>query len=535
MRPTIDVHSLLPLRLEIRACSAIFLCLSTLCLLPNNSISQGLYNNGANIVITSGATIYIDGDASGNFVNDGAGLIDIDGDIVVEGNWTNNAANNVFTARDNNGWVRFKGTGTETVGGSADTRFEYVEFNNSSGGTSISLSRNLIVEGICRFTDGVVVTGANYLIIESTTGSDVIGHSNASFVNGNLRRYIAPNIETYPFPVGDGLTTSDYYLAELVNNGLDDGAALFDYIDAKYAPLTNHNDADIVATEETTSYTSVGTEGVWFLDPDTDPDIGDYDLKLYTANYAGLSDNQFTVLSRPTGSGTAADWTCNPCGFGIGINANGGLGRMVADGYALRMGMTDFSQKGIGKTVAPLPIELVTFYADCEEEKVNISWTTASETNNHFFTVEKSINGTGFTTVSIVDGAGTSNNILYYDTYDEYVNDQTTYYRLKQTDFDGKHTYSDLVITNCGAGEEEVGFAIMPNPARDFINVVFRNTEDEQAIFSIFDLAGRIVYTNELDPESKRLLVNIGEFSPGLFNARLISGNKTYTEKLIKL
>ncbi|MBL4656943.1 MAG: T9SS type A sorting domain-containing protein, partial [Flavobacteriales bacterium] len=62
-----------------------------------------------------------------------------------------------------------------------------------------------------------------------------------------------------------------------------------------------------------------------------------------------------------------------------------------------------------------------------------------------------------------------------------------------------------------------------------------RNTEDEQAIFSIFDLAGRIVYTNELDPESKRLLVNIGEFSPGLFNARLISGNKTYTEKLIKL
>ena len=137
---------------------------------------------------------------------------------------------------------------------------------------------------------------------------------------------------------------------------------------------------------------------------------------------------------------------------------------MTADGYALRLGLTGFSQKIIAKTVAPLPIKLITFYADCEEEEVKISWTTASESNNEFFTVEKSTNGTEFTIVGLVDGAGTSNNVNYYDTYDPEISGTTTYYRLKQTDYDGQFTYSDIVITNCAKDEEEMGFAVMPNP-----------------------------------------------------------------------
>jgi len=431
--------------------SGVFSLLITIC------FAQGIRNNGANIIVTTGASVYIDGDANGNFLNENGGLIDIDGDIVLEGDWTNNAANNVFTARDNDGWVRFKGTGTETIGGSADTRFEYVEFNNASAGTPISLSRNVIVEGICRFTDGVVVTGANYLIIESTTGADIVGHSSASFVNGNLRRYIANNTETYPFPVGNGLTASDYYLAELTNGNLT--GAGFNYIDAKFAPLTNHNDADIVAVEETTPYTSVSAaEGVWFMDPDVDPTGGTYDLKMSTTNFSGLLDNQFSILSRPSGSTTAAEWNCTPCGFGNpGINANDGAGRMVADGYASRFGMTGFSQKAIARSTNVLPIELISFYAACEEDKVRLSWATASESNNEFFTIEKSINGTVFTVVDIVKGAGTSNNVAYYQTFDENISEQTTYYRLKQTDYDGKFTYSNLVITNCSKDKSGYG------------------------------------------------------------------------------
>ena len=106
------------------------------------AVAQGIRNNGANIVVTTGSWIYVDGDANGGFLNENGGLIDIDGEMIIEGNWTNNAANNVFTNRTpSDGWVRFQGTTTQTVGGTADTRFEYAEFNNTSAGTPISLSR----------------------------------------------------------------------------------------------------------------------------------------------------------------------------------------------------------------------------------------------------------------------------------------------------------------------------------------------------------------------------------------------------------
>ena len=508
----------------------LFLICCGITTLPNPGASQGLYNDGANIIVTTGATVFIDGDANGNFRNENGGLIDIDGDIVIEGNWTNNAVNNVFTNRNNDGWVRFRGTGTETIGGTADTRFEYLEFNNSAAGTPISLSRNVIVEGICRFTDGVVVTGANYLIIESTTGTDVIGHSGASFVNGNLRRFIggAPNTETYPFPVGDGLTGADYYLTELINGSLTG----FTYIDAKFGALPVGG--TLGATEEGTPYTSVATEGVWYLDPDAPRTGGDYDLKLYTANIGGLANDQFAILSRPTASSDAADWTCNPCGFGDpGINANNGVGRMVADGFALRLGMTDFSQKGIGKSSVPLPIELISFYAACDEDKVSISWATASESNNEFFTIEKSTNGTEFTVVEMVDGAGTSNNVIYYDIYDDKNIEQTTFYRLKQTDYDGKYTYSNLVITNCSQ-DEQVGFAIMPNPATDFLNIILKGVADDAAVFTIYDGAGKLVYTRTFSQGFKKFIANIEELAPGLYHARLISSDLVFTEQFVK-
>lgn len=69
--------------------------------LCNLCYSQGIYNNGATIVIPTGVVIYIDGDANGGFLNaasGGDGEIDIDGTIIVEGDWTNNASNNVLTS-----------------------------------------------------------------------------------------------------------------------------------------------------------------------------------------------------------------------------------------------------------------------------------------------------------------------------------------------------------------------------------------------------------------------------------------------------
>jgi autotransporter-associated beta strand protein len=94
---------------------------------------------------------------------------------------------------------------------------------------------------------------------------------------------------------------------------------------------------------------------------------------------------------------------------------------------------------------APLPIQLVDFDAIANENYIEIIWTTATETNNDYFTVERSTDGIHWVTIKKVAGAGNSNTLQEYFVYDyEFVSD-VVYYRLKQTDYDGTTTYSKII------------------------------------------------------------------------------------------
>jgi hypothetical protein len=101
-----------------------------------------------------------------------------------------------------------------------------------------------------------------------------------------------------------------------------------------------------------------------------------------------------------------------------------------------------------GSPVYALPIELVEFKAKRANNKVLLSWTTASESNNDYFTVERSPDGINFSMLLTLRGAGNSTGNLNYEAYDEYPLPGLSYYRLKQTDYDGKNTYSKIVPVN---------------------------------------------------------------------------------------
>lgn len=101
---------------------------------------------------------------------------------------------------------------------------------------------------------------------------------------------------------------------------------------------------------------------------------------------------------------------------------------------------------GITGTVSSsvLPIELLDFQAVKGTAYVDLEWITASERDNDYFTIERSADGFLFEAVLTLDGAGTSMNVIHYTTRDVQPLEGTSYYRLKQTDFDGKTTYSDI-------------------------------------------------------------------------------------------
>jgi hypothetical protein len=91
-----------------------------------------------------------------------------------------------------------------------------------------------------------------------------------------------------------------------------------------------------------------------------------------------------------------------------------------------------------------LPIELVSFDAGKnEEQRVTLTWVTASEINNNFFTIERSKNGFDFVPILNIPGAGNSTSTLHYSIEDENPLEGDNYYRLKQTDYDGAFTYSE--------------------------------------------------------------------------------------------
>lgn len=154
-----------------------------------NTFAQGIYNNGANIVLTSGSNIYIDGGTSGNYVAAGASTIKgsaATGTLTLEGGFTNNSANSGFTT-PNNTKVSFVGAG-QIIGGSASTTFGNIEaagggtkqMNISIGANDVILTgQDLFINGFTLTIDGAI-SGTGFLLGNITSNLTLTSASAAS-------------------------------------------------------------------------------------------------------------------------------------------------------------------------------------------------------------------------------------------------------------------------------------------------------------------------------------------------------------------
>ncbi len=118
-----------------------------------------------------------------------------------------------------------------------------------------------------------------------------------------------------------------------------------------------------------------------------------------------------------------------------------------------------------------LPIELVKFDVEASGQSVQVTWETVSELNNDFYTIERSLNGINWEEIGKVKGAGTSKTRNGYKFYDDSPYPDLTYYRLKQTDFNGMYDYSWIQVINIRSFDKDI-LKIFPNPAQSEILVV---------------------------------------------------------------
>jgi len=174
----------------------------------------------------------------------------------------------------------------------------------------------------------------------------------------------------------------------------------------------------------------------------------------------------------------------------------------------------------------PLPIELLSFDAEYNEdlETVDINWVTMTETNNDYFTIERSYNGIDFEPVVIIKGAGNSNSQLYYEYSDIKEIDQLTYYRLRQTDFDGKTTVSDPVAvqTNSNSSAPEIAGIYAQNGDLT-MNIYI--PEFQNIAIEIIDITGRtIIYDNmSLDAGSHVINYSTADLKGNMVFVRILN------------
>lgn len=174
-----------------------------------------------------------------------------------------------------------------------------------------------------------------------------------------------------------------------------------------------------------------------------------------------------------------------------------------ADGFDL---VWQFSEGGaMDCDIVPLPVELLSFDATCNEGLVNIEWEVASETNNDYFVVLKSYNNIAYASVDTIDGRGNANSYQKYSVSYQEENPGSVYYKLKQVDFDGAFAYSDPVVATCGA--ENRTFSVMPNPVRQGENWKISNLTIDDEVH-IYDIYGREWSKDNLDKGMYTIVVN---------------------------
>ncbi len=187
-----------------------------------------------------------------------------------------------------------------------------------------------------------------------------------------------------------------------------------------------------------------------------------------------------------------------------------------------------------GSNVLPLPIKLLNFSAKYKSNYVNLEWSTATETNNDFFTVERSEDGINFEAIGTRKGAGNSNTTKLYELSDAKLFSGTRYYRLKQTDYDGMFTYSSVVAVKAKQKIEQI--LVAPNPVTGACSFSFDALGKGIAQISILNVSGQLkIKKHFLITQGKNdVVMFLDELDPGLYFISLNSEEISIKTQFIK-
>lgn len=230
------------------------------------------------------------------------------------------------------------------------------------------------------------------------------------------------------------------------------------------------------------------------------------------------------------------------CGSGVTIEAGG---QITSDGGGASENIkicdvtvwqaSDGTVSGPSVLGSGLPIELLSFDAFYNGNSVDVVWATATESNNDYFTIERCNDGIHFTPIVITDGAGNSNIQIDYLETDFDPLTGTSYYRLKQTDYNGVSTYSDIVVVKTYV-QLSSELQLYPNPCDGSFHLQLNGLGDEEFVVIVRDLTGREFFSKVIVTSTDAHIEAIdihGKIMAGTYIITASSRNELYSQKLI--
>jgi hypothetical protein len=269
----------------------------------------------------------------------------------------------------------------------------------------------------------------------------------------------------------------------------------------------------------------------------TNVNVGDLDMRWDLSNLGAITSSDLRLLIDTDNDGVFSDETPISGATSLGGNIYEFSG--VPGGAAGIRNSRRFTIGTADKTETPLPIKLISFEANVNQNQVDLKWITSTEINNDFFTIERSADAINWDEVLTTTGSGNSNQILEYFEVDFEPLTDVSYYRLKQTDYNGDYSYSNIVpvkyvVNNSGNGT----FSLYPSPIAvgKTLNIEFDNILEEELLVVLRDIQGKEFYSKVFINIEGGKLIGVpieSHISSGVYLITATSENQMYSQKLI--
>ncbi len=266
--------------------------------------------------------------------------------------------------------------------------------------------------------------------------------------------------------------------------------------------------------------------------------IGEYVMCGYSNSFGGAFD---IYIPKFTSTGTFCGTNGVQGSSNTGGIASGGFGSNTNQALAAGSGGLESSGGTLTNqcgNLSNLPVELLSFYGSPENNSVKLSWTTASEENNDYFAIEHSTDGENFSVIGHVSGTGNSSSAHKYDFTDE-VPEQTNYYRLSQTDFNGQHQKLGVVFVKLSSDEKGLSLLVQSNPITTTnLSLNLFSAAEEEVTLHITDLQGRYIRQEKCyigKNENKLFSIDLNNVSQGTYFISATTRNSSINRKFLRL